>query len=1745
MPEFSANLAVLVGIGGYSQGIPALQTPVPDATALAEVLRDRFGYEVWLRTDEQASREKLCDLLTKELPQRLAKREDTRLLFYFAGHGHAQEGEAYEGPVGYFFPHDARRNAESFLPMRKVFDALNGLPCRHFLAILDCCFAGAAFWDSSRDVVGPQLKIWEERYLNFLRHPAWQVLTSCAYNERALDVPDGRVIGDRDEKALHSPFAQALLDGLAGEADRYPDGGDGVITASELYAYLLTSLEAHQTPRFWPLRRHRQGEFVFRDPSRPLTLPRATEEIVLDEKANPYRGLEPYGRGHAGLFFGRDAEIERLETQARQSRLTVVVGASGSGKSSLVRAGLAPRLEPRPDGEWKVQPSMRPGADPFESLAKALANLGGPGAAALREEGSLRLWIESWLRQDSLRHLVLIVDQLEELLTQARAGAGDWNTAIPTESRRFLARLAEAVLSEGTDLDRFHLILTVRSDFEPVFLQGALAEPWRPARFSPRAMTPAELREVIEKPAAEKVLFFESRDLVDSLAQEVAQMPGALPLLSFTLSEMYRRYIHEGRGDRTLSEVDYQELGGVLGSLRKRAEEEVERLDEKGQEILRRILLRMVDNQTGELARRRVFLDELRFPGAEDNQQVRMILDRLLEARLITRGSASDPRTGREETYVEPAHDKLITAWDRLLAWTRDAGEDLALQRRVSQASADWAGAQRGKNLLWTDDPRLPVLHGEPGLRHAFRRLRHPFRKDEPRKPKPWLNQEELAFLDASHQAWQTSQIRLWGIVTFLLVATAGSAWFFYRQNQANLRLRLSGVVQRLAEQVPVSLDPGSPDHDSQRALLLARQAYNVNRQKPLNGDLVGKVDDALRRVLDRSMPSEVIYRTEPGFDAGPLAFSPAAPLLAAGMGARVVLVDIRPQGAAAAVLDPETSSRTRDIGATTALAFDRTGRLVTGHTLGYLCAWTLRSPRASSQAICQRPLQEKSEVLDVAFQPGTPVLVASLKSPQGAGRLQAWRWDGDQSRLLEDVATKVPVKRLAVRGDGAVFGVGEGSSALFRWRLGSLAAAPSELAGDEGVAVQALALRSSGKDLLGFTSQMRVLWWRADPPKGGAELPDLESAAALASDPSSDRFVVSDGTSLYWRGEGYFNLQLAKWMTGEDSGPTGLSEFISDKLRNHREEISSYCHDATSGLTLSPDGRFLAVSCDRSIRLWRRGGSGWLFADTPSRATLPSASQLQALFDPAPSGRLAVAQDGGSLGVWDLRQGRLQSLSGVTCRRAEAPSEAWLLASNLVPASIANLAWSERGLSAFETQGDLRTYRFTPSEPVCETESLGVKICAGALSHDGQWVAAVLNSPALAVMPRARPRERQTLKENGSSIEPCQGAVAFHPTQELLAGGYGTAVYSWSRDSRGAWQPQELAKLDQPVRCVAFSQNGKWLAAGGGTKRVSGYVWLQDRLQSKRSLPLQRVAQASVEKVGFSAQGDRLVVNDSSGRIYIWDLSHLERDPVLLPEKEQLSEPSLSADGIHLAALAESGGKGVLRVWNLDTTTLAKAACDTAASNLSWEDWTRFVGAGEPYERTCPKLPVHPSVLEEGNQRVLTGDVAGARKLFERVSEIEPKRGLDPERRIEALQLRERLLANLRPDATHLRAALQLFPSAEAGIRQQGIDPIRFQDTVNLCRWGAILADPQLALPACDDAIGLLQGDAEAHEGRAIARALLGDLRGAAADLSYAVSRPGREVWAQELRQGRNPFRRPEVIRELSLGLSRSVRGD
>ena len=174
---------------------------------------------------------------------------DDRVLFYFAGHGIAADGD--DGPAGYLVPADADpHDLKTFIPMAELQDALQALPCRHLLLILDCCFSGAFQW-ASHPRLGTLMpkRIYQERFDRFVLDPAWQVITSAAYDQKAMDVLHGRADrrsrarGDGSRRGAFAVRARAVRR-AAGDADfRTGREGDGVITATEIYAFVRDRVE--------------------------------------------------------------------------------------------------------------------------------------------------------------------------------------------------------------------------------------------------------------------------------------------------------------------------------------------------------------------------------------------------------------------------------------------------------------------------------------------------------------------------------------------------------------------------------------------------------------------------------------------------------------------------------------------------------------------------------------------------------------------------------------------------------------------------------------------------------------------------------------------------------------------------------------------------------------------------------------------------------------------------------------------------------------------------------------------------------------------------------------------------------------------------------------------------------------------------------------------------------------------------------------------------------------------------------------------------------------------------------------------------------------------------------------------------------------------------------------------------------------------------------------------------------------
>lgn len=425
------------------------------------------------------------------------------------------------------------------------------------------------------------------------------------------------------------------------------------------------------------------------------------EEPIVPEPAfeprNPYKGLRAFRQDDTGDFFGRDTLIQELldrvrgvlmseQPSAPTARLLAVIGPSGSGKSSVMMAGLLPQLQRDAlsgSEQWVYLESMVPGSQPLEALALTLAPRFPDRSVqsireALEDKSACGLHLlAAQLVEVPRQQVVLLIDQFEELFTL---------TTSEEERQHFINILVTAMTEpQGSVI----ILLTLRADFyaRPM-AYPALHRQIETHQKSVLPMEVSDLRAVIKRPAAlsDVQLSFEGT-LVGDLLFDVEGQPGALPLLQFTLEQLFER-----RSGHQLTLSAYHELGGVKGAVAKRAESTYMALPSQEHLTLARALfLRLIDPGLTEqdTTRRRAALSELSLPDPAQTNLLRETTNAFITARLLT----TDERVGT--TTVEVSHEALIREWPRLSDWLRAAREDIRLQQNLSSDVAAWE--QRGK----------------------------------------------------------------------------------------------------------------------------------------------------------------------------------------------------------------------------------------------------------------------------------------------------------------------------------------------------------------------------------------------------------------------------------------------------------------------------------------------------------------------------------------------------------------------------------------------------------------------------------------------------------------------------------------------------------------------------------------------------------------------------------------------------------------------------------------------------------------------------------------------------------------------------------------------------------------------------------------------------------------------------------------------------------------------------------------
>ena len=877
---------------------------------------------------------------------------------------------------------------------------------------------------------------------------------------------------------------------------------------------------------------------LVREQARVLSGP-ATPARVVAQGVCPFKGLASFEPADADYFFGRERLIAELVARLVGASFLGVVGASGSGKSSVLRAGLLPALAGGvlPGSERWRRVLMRPGERPLDELRRVLVSSApDPLAEAL----------------DTLpagERLLLAVDQLEEVFTACRDDG---------QRRRFVEAIVRAA---GDPQGRAIVAVALRADFYGRFGEyPRLAELLGANHVLVGPMQASELRRAVELPAGRVGLQVEP-ELADALVDDVEGEPGALPLLSTALLELWLK-----RKDNTLTAAAYRESGGVHGAVARLAENTYERVKEEHRPLVRAIMLRLVGEGDGEaVVRRRAPLAEL---DLERNEGAARVLATLADSRLVTVSEGS----------VEVAHEALLREWPRLREWIEEDGQGRRLRRHLTQAAAEWDAGGREDSELYRGARLAAALEWSGD--HVLE-----------------LNELERAFVTESREASETETRRarrtnrrlrglLIGVAVLLAAAVAGGIFAVAQRGEARdnaTRARASALQARTAEVSAEAERLGAQalvEPDLDRALLLARQGVELARTTVTEGNLLA--------TLVRKPAAIGVLRPLPG---------------------RLRSVSVSPDGSLVAVSNDRGESAAVDT--TTGEVVDRfhgghaqfggDGRLVVV-TEGYVL--TFRDPRTGEDQSVWPGLattfHQSPDLRVVAFVAagGDSIIFRDAQTAQELRRVDA---DADRSFLdvflladgrraltvegargtplspvrfvLRELASFEPVKsmtvpgvtslpRYAVSADGARLAVGrfDGSVAIAdlqsgRWR---------ELRDRHGAAVLGLGFAPDGKTLVTTGDDRLVLVW--DVTSGG-----LRETLAGHSGPVFGPAFSPDGKTLYTAS---LDASVIVW---DLAGDRRLGRpFDAGDGNRSRDEAFPEVFDMHA---VSPDGELLAVT--------------------------------------------------------------------------------------------------------------------------------------------------------------------------------------------------------------------------------------------------------------------------------------------------------------------------------------------------------------------------------------------------------------------------------------------------------------------------------------------------------------------------------------------------------------------------------------
>jgi WD40 repeat protein/uncharacterized caspase-like protein len=1192
----------------------------------------------------------------------------------------------------------------------------------------------------------------------------------------------------------------------------------------------------------------------------------------------PYLGLRAFSPEDAPFFFGRAALTQQLLQVLSQRSFLAVVGASGSGKSSVVQAGLIAQLQqgqqiPQSQ-DWWIR-SLRPGSQPLQALRQRLVDSGTAKEQhyqQLQLEGLFYQGVEGvvyWLRSRPEPMVVLVIDQFEELFTLAAAD----------ERQQFLDLVMGAVEHAG---DRFKLVITLRSDLIGACLEyPALAKALQNSNILvPPTLNPEDYRQVILNPA-EKVGLTVEPELVEVLLQELSHLSGDLPLLEFVLEQLWT---HRQPGALTLQSYQ-QQIGGLQGVLERQAQALYDGLDPDAQACARWIFLALTQLGEGtEDTRRRVKKSALvvaKYP----SELVERTLQILTAAKLVIvsleedlnqdlgaedRGAIaskgipapgtgenqdsspqpdSDPETLlrllQQEVTVEVVHEILIRHWSTLRWWLAENRVRLQAQRQIGQAATEWfQGGQEPDFLL--RGVRLDAAE------ELYVKYTDELSPDVQRFIEAGLEERGRDQQQVKRRLRQTQGAL--ALMSALGIAAVGLAGVAYWQRQ---QTQLSEI------QTLNALSESQLRSDLQlEALLTSIQAGKQLGQLPGFG-------------LDSHTTAEVRAQTTATLQ----------------------------QAIATTQASNRLEGHTQRV---TSLSFSSTGILASGSDDQTIRLW---QPNGTLIRILKAP----ERVIDVAFSPDQ----TTLASASADGRVQLWQLVDGRLRLT--LTVKQWVTSIAFSPDGQILAIASrdpqqttgGRHTLALWNLatGKLL---RTLSGHQGwvnrvrFSPDGKTLVSGGEDktlclwTVATGESIRILKGHQAPITDVTFSPDGQTLASASEDNTIKIWTLADArakitltghtdrvTSIGFRGDGRVLVSasadrtLKLWDIKDDR--------LLQTLSGHGEAVLRVAFDP-AGDTL------VSAGADKQVRIWAVPS-----LDTPT-------APVYAVSFRHDNQTFASAGWDGTIQLWH-RDPKAKLLLKTLPGHKESPVFALRFSPDGKQLASAG---ADKTIQVWDVDSGTRQQKLTGHRG---------KINSLSFSGDGQVLASASDDHIIRLWQLKSGQLLRTLKGHQDAVS----SIAFSPDHRLLASGsYDNTVKIWQLDGTLV---QTLKGHGSAISSVQFSPEGQTVATASWDNTLK--LW---RVSDGTLLHTLMGHQDGVTSLAFHPNGQTLISGSADQTLKLWNPSNGTLLKTLLGHADSVHALSFSPDGQVLITASENEG---VQVWDFTLVQLLEQGCDRLQNYL------------------------------------------------------------------------------------------------------------------------------------------------------------------------------------------------------------------